>query len=181
MTHKALGSYSLRLDSSVLLDKKPDRASIASMHKKRSIYFEEPDSRKDLNGARLKEFGSGVDELNARKLYSMDGVVTLHCTLKINVNTLPDIVPWDDAMQDRLKLFEWNSTFSHNVNEINVEKNIYASKKIFSNSNLYKTYGMQWLHILANEFQNNQVDGEIKFRTSRNMENVLQNFTTIQV
>lgn len=84
-----LGDYAAMGDVKVLLKGKKDRASLANLHQKRFIVYEEPDDSKAMDTAAMKRFIGGVDTLCARLLYSSEDQIELHNKICINVNCLP--------------------------------------------------------------------------------------------
>ena len=182
LTHVSLGDYSQRLNSDVIQNLNPDRASIASIHKKRNILIEEPDSRRDVNGSALKEINSGTRRMSSRRLYSTDSKIRLECTTSILCNKLPSIKPLDEAMKLRLRIFHLNSRFVKNNAHVDPENHIYPVNPIISDPEFSVKYGMQWIHLLVRELREIYDDntGMVNLTVPQEMEAVVDEYSNDQ-
>ena len=107
-----LGNYSYK-GSSITLQEQTQagaRPEIASMNKKRFILFSEPDAKKPLCGAVIKEL-TGDRTINARMLYSNEMDTTLVGTYVMMCNHRPKFDEINDAIERRLVDFPFRASF----------------------------------------------------------------------
>lgn len=179
--HHALGDYSHRLNSDVIQSAHPDRSSIAALHRKRNVFLEEPDVRKDINGSLLKELCSGSSEMSARRLYSANSKIRTELTLSINVNELPDIKPLDTAMMSRLRIFKWRSTFVNDPSQVNEAEYKFLANPAFNAIDFMDKNGMQYLHLWADIYRANYNNGRLIIPMADSCKLSVQQYETQQV
>jgi hypothetical protein len=80
----------------------------------RLAFGNEADMCKKLNGNAIKSAVSGGDVIMARKLYSNASPIVNRSTLALMMNDFPRIVPYDDAVDNRLDVVEFKKAFKRN-------------------------------------------------------------------
>lgn len=87
-----VGGYGYKISANVLLDdiKEGANPAVASLHKKRFVLAQEPNSRRKLCTATVKTI-TGDASINARLNYSNNCKTILHLTLVMECNNLPPL------------------------------------------------------------------------------------------
>jgi putative DNA primase/helicase len=108
----ALGKYSYKLPSSVLLNPLKDGGNpeVACASRKRGVIADEPDASKRISSATIKAL-TGASNLNARKNYSNDVAVKLMLTLILECNSLPKLDEITQAVNRRIRVIPFNGVF----------------------------------------------------------------------
>jgi phage/plasmid-associated DNA primase len=108
----AAGNYGYTLPSSVLLGAVKDGANpaIANMSKKRFCLASEPNGKKKICSATLKEI-TGNAKMNSRGLYSDNTDVILQLSLFLECNKVPDIDEVGVGVERRFDMFDFISRF----------------------------------------------------------------------
>jgi len=108
----ALGKYSYKLPSSVLLNPLKDGGNpeVASASCKRGVIADEPDASKRICSATVKAL-TGASRLTARKLHSNNVEVLLLLTLILECNTLPKLDEILQALVRRIRVIPFNGVF----------------------------------------------------------------------
>lgn len=155
------GSYGHFGSNDILLKGKKDRASIANLHKKRVIAFEEPDDAKPLDASQIKAI-VGVDSINARMLYSTHDQIALHHISYVNLNSLPGLDA-DEAFIKRLIYYPWNSMFTSDADLVNRAKHIYLAVEKYGDRSWWKIAGCQLVHYLLDHYRQFISQGRVLF------------------
>jgi P4 family phage/plasmid primase-like protien len=140
---ETVGNYGYKLGANVLLDviKQGANPEVANMHRKRFVLCQEPDNKKLVCTATVKEL-TGDKEINARQLYSGDTKTLLNLTLIMECNQLPRLDEVTGGVQRRLEAIPFDARF--------VDKDTYDSLKNKSSlgiaNPLYKTTEFQDEH-----------------------------------
>ena len=108
----AAGNYGYTLPSSVLLGAVKDGANpaIANMNKKRFCLASEPNGKKKICSATLKEI-TGNAKINSRGLYSDNCDVILQLSLFLECNKVPEIDEVGVGVERRFDMFDFISRF----------------------------------------------------------------------
>jgi phage/plasmid-associated DNA primase len=94
---------------------------------KRLLFSNELKNTTDLNGNMIKKISSGGDSIVARCHGGNETEFILHFLAIIMANDIPKIKPYDDAVNDRCKIFGYNKQFVEEPNnefELLMDKNI---------------------------------------------------------
>lgn len=95
---------------------------------KRLLFSNELKNTTDLNGNMIKKISSGGDSIVARGHGGNETEFILHFLAIIMANDIPKIKPYDDAVNERCKVFGYNKQFVEEVNnddfELLMDKNI---------------------------------------------------------
>lgn len=97
------------------------------LHSKRLIFSNEIKNTTDLNGNMIKKISSGGDAIIGRFHGGNETEVVLHFLAVVMANDLPKIKPYDDAVNERCKVFGYNKQFVEeptNEFELLMDKNI---------------------------------------------------------
>lgn len=107
-----VGDYGYKLGSNVLLDEIKEGANpaIASLDRKRFVLVQEPNSRRRICSATLKEI-TGDKVINARMNYSNECKTQLHLTLVMECNELPELDEVGNGIQRRMRAIPFVSRF----------------------------------------------------------------------
>lgn len=139
-----MGEYYESLSAQILIDKKPDAASLYKLNKKRFVCSEEPRPDCTINGSLLKQM-TGNKKGSWRQLYGTDTNVILHLTLFICCNAKPPILPVDTAIKNRILDYIYKSIFGEEEDEKN---NKFKCDKYFISDEFYNEYKMTLFHFL---------------------------------
>jgi len=94
---------------------------------KRLLFSNELKNTTDLNGNMIKKISSGGDSIVARCHGGNETEFILHFLAIIMANDIPKIKPYDDAVNERCKVFGYNKQFVEEPNnefELKMDKNI---------------------------------------------------------
>ena len=155
------GSYGHVGSNDILLKGSKDRASVANLHEKRVIAFEEPDDTKPLDAAQIKAI-IGSDSINARMLYSTYDQISLQHIAFINLNSLPGLDA-DEAFVKRLIYYPWNSMFTSDTSLVDPEKHIYEAVEKYGDRSWWKSAGPQLVHYLLDFYKEFVRQGRVLF------------------
>ena len=111
MMMKTIGGYSYKLPSSVVMDalKTGANPEVANLYNKRFALVQEPDSKRPMCASTLKEL-TGDSELNVRKMYSNECIISLCLTLALECNKIPNIPDESaDAIPRRLRIIPFDT------------------------------------------------------------------------
>lgn len=108
----ALGNYAYVLPAGLLLTEIKEGANpqIANLNNKRFAIAQEPNAKRNICCATLKEI-TGNTQLNSRGLYSSVCVVNLMLTLIMECNTLPNLDEVNEAVNRRMRVIPFVSSF----------------------------------------------------------------------
>jgi len=130
------GQYAYKLPSNVLLSeiKSGPNPEVANMNNVRFLLTQEPNSKKKICCATLKEI-TGDKTLNVRELYSSKCSITLRNTTVIESNEIPAVDEVNDAIFRRLRTIPFGSRY--------VEQSVYDTLEdrtnVFVANFYYKT------------------------------------------
>ena len=140
--------YGKKMHASMLTWMKADQASLHTLDCARYVIIEEPDSRRPLNGATIKDNTNGSSDSAARGFHSENCNVTLMLTLHMNCNIIPSVEPMDAGVENRLRIFEFNSCFVSDETKVDEEHHIYMDNKELMQDPWQSEHAMQFLHLL---------------------------------
>lgn len=192
------GDYAAMGDVKVLLKGKKDRASLANLHQKRFIVYEEPDDTKAMDTCAMKRFIGGVDTLCARLLYSSEDQIDLHNKICINVNCLPGIhnkifylrslhsliyyylsgLTADEATLKRLIYYPWIAQFVDNEDKVDHPSYKYLSNPKYSDKRFWAEVAPQLVHYLLDYYKQFKSQGR-KLYVPPELEEATRNFVYI--
>ena len=197
------GDYAAMGDVKVLLKGKKDRASLANLHQKRFIVYEEPDDTKAMDTCAMKRFIGGVDTLCARLLYSSEDQIDLHNKICINVNCLPGIMilrffemiyshsqicintnyyssglTADEATLERLVYYPWIAQFVDNEDKVDHPSHKYLANAKYSDRRFWAKVAPQLVHYLLDYYQQFKSQGR-KLYVPPELEEATRNFVYI--
>lgn len=90
----------------------------------RLLFSNEIKTEMELNGAAIKKHSSGGDGLVGRVHGGLETTFVPHYKLVIYANDIPEIKPYDDALETRVEVFSYRKTFVDNpTNEFELKKN----------------------------------------------------------
>jgi P4 family phage/plasmid primase-like protien len=140
---ETVGQYGYKLGANVLLDEIKTGANpeVANLDRKRFVLCQEPNNRKRVCTATVKEI-TGDKDINARALYSGNTKTVLNLTLVMECNELPKLDEVGGGIQRRLEAIPFNARF--------VDRDTFDSlknKSLLGIANpLYKSAEFQQLH-----------------------------------
>ncbi len=147
-----MGSYGSMGDNKFLLKGKKDRATIANMHRKRFMIFEEPDQDRSIDINRLKAWVGGSDTHNARQLYKNGDQIEICSSLVINMNGSP-IMAADKALISRLHLYKWITQFVKDPALVDEPNFIYLVDNEVGERPFWELCAPQLLHLLLDQYE----------------------------
>lgn len=133
---KTCGQYAYKLPSDVLLSsiKTGPNPEVANVHNVRFLLTQEPNNKKKICCATLKEI-TGDKTLNVRELYSSKCSIKLTNTTVVEANEIPAVDEVNDAISRRLRTIPFTSKY--------VEQSVYDSLEdktnVFVADSYYKT------------------------------------------
>lgn len=133
---------------------------IANMNNKRCVVWSEPPKDAMLQGSTLKEI-SGVDNINARGLYSSNTVTVIRCTAFILCNEKPPIDNIDGGVARRIRVIPFRSLFKLQediANMINTD-NVHEANEYFDSIEFRNDHRVELFHILLVYFKQFADDG----------------------
>lgn len=140
-----IGDYGMKIPSDILtrpLNSANPNPFIANMHKKRSLYFTEPDDNQPINSSTMKDL-SGERTVTARALYSGKTEVELVAGIGGDTNTMPPFTNVTsenfNSLARRLSIIYFSTTA--------VTQEVYDSLEDKTNYNVKKNYAenKEWL------------------------------------
>lgn len=136
----ATGNYGYKLPSNVLLNEIKEGANpaIANMNKKRFCLTQEPDGKKRICSATLKEI-TGDPTLNCRTLYSKNTLTTLHLSLFLECNELPKLDEVGVGVERRTEVIPFISRFVDESKYNEISENDRKELNIMKGNPFYKT------------------------------------------
>jgi len=118
-----LGGYSMKMSISQLTNKRGKQndtnPELAKAKGRRFIHLDETDEDNELNIGIMKEWTSGLDEINVRTLYKEPITFYPQFILCLLCNKLPKIKGDDDGTWRRIRVVPFNSKFCENPNPAN--------------------------------------------------------------
>jgi len=151
------GEYGYKLGSNVLLASIKEGANpeIANMDCKRFILTTEPNAKKKIVCATLKEI-TGEKTINARGLYSSKTKTTLQNTTILEANTIPDFDEVNDAMDRRVRAVPFESKAvdadTYNALDPEMRQNIFIANPYYKSDEFQHKYKQALFCILKEKF-----------------------------
>ena len=156
------GGYGQMGDTKTLLKGKKDRGSLANLHQKRFLIYEEPDDNKAIDTAMLKALVGGVEVLCARMLYSMQDQIDLHNKMVINVNNLPGLSA-DKATLSRIVYYPWITEFVDDDGDVDHANRKYKSDPKYGDKMWWQEAAPQLVHLLLRYYKQFREAGRILY------------------
>ena len=132
---------------------------IANMHKKRVVVWSEPPKNSVLQGAVIKEI-TGVDQVNARGLYSTNTTTKIELTAFLLCNDIPRVDSVDGGLARRLFVVPFRSLFK-DADEIETmanKSNVYLKNGDYESTEFREENQLTLFHILLEHFPKFQAD-----------------------
>lgn len=156
-----VGNYGYVLQSSALLSeiKQGPNPQIANLDDKRFVLTQEPDAKKRINTATMKDL-TGNTTLNVRDIYSSKSKITLRMSLFLEANTLPllDKIDGDSAqaLVRRLVATPYVSSFVNQdvYDSIDDKTNIFVGDSSLKCDTFQINHRQALFIILVEQFQN---------------------------
>ena len=151
------GEYGYKLGSNVLLNSIKEGANpeIANMDYKRFILTTEPNAKKKIVCATLKEI-TGEKTINARGLYSSKTITTMVNTTVMEANTIPDFDEVNDAMDRRVRAIPFESKAvdedTYNALDVDMRQNIFIANPYYKSDEFQHKYKQALFNILTDKF-----------------------------
>lgn len=162
-----LGSYYYRCSNTVLQQSASSELNVglANMNKRRLVLFNEASTKAPLNVPLIKEI-TGTNAISARGLYSSNTVVNIHQTMFMLVNDKPKLDKVDQAIANRLIVFQFRSLFKSReyLEQNNLQEgdnDIYVGDETIKTNVWLKRYKYALLHLLLQSWKVFQEDGYV--------------------
>lgn len=155
---KLLGDYGYKLPSSVIQGDMKTGANpeIANLHKKRYVVAQEPDRKKKLSCAIIKEI-TGDKTINARQLYSGNTKTELNLTLCVECNDKPLLDEVNAAVIRRFRVipFETQSISQKDYDALPEDEraNINVANAFFKTDEFQEKYKQALFFVLIDKFK----------------------------
>jgi phage/plasmid-associated DNA primase len=151
------GEYGYKLGSNVLLSSIKEGANpeIANMDCKRFILTTEPNAKKKIVCATLKEI-TGEKTINARGLYSSKTKTSMVNTTVMEANTIPEFDEVNDAMDRRVRAVPFESKAvdadTYNALDPEMRQNIFIANPYYKSDEFQHKYKQALFDILKEKF-----------------------------
>ena len=163
---EALGDYYYRANNSAITDdvKGDLNVSIASMHKKRCVVFNEPSKLKTVKTSMVKEL-TGCKNIAFRMPYSTNTEIDLSCSMFMLCNDKPLLDAVDGAIASRLLIIPFRSQFrteqyaADNGLEFGEDRLIYRCDTKYQDDSFINTIKMPLMKLLLESFKQFKDDG----------------------
>ena len=153
----ALGDYSYLGHISLLTYKSKDtkgaNPELAGMHKKRYVYFKEPEEGRKLENSNIKDLtGGGLTK--ARMCYSNRTTVELNNTTVEECNERP-LLKETPTKADIRRITDilFSSTFTENAEEVDEKKHIYKADPTLKDISFKEKHRVYFMNILMEHIQ----------------------------
>ena len=132
---------------------------VANMHKKRVVVWSEPPKNSVLQGAIVKEL-TGVDQVNARALYSTNTTTKIEMTAFLLCNDIPRVDSVDGGLARRLFVIPFRSLFKSDdeISSMANTKNVYLKNGDYESTEFRDMYQLSLFHVLLEHFKKFQAD-----------------------
>jgi hypothetical protein len=151
------GEYGYKLGSNVLLSSIKEGANpeIANMDCKRFILTTEPNAKKKIVCATLKEI-TGEKTINARGLYSSKTKTTMVNTTVLEANTIPDFDEVNDAMDRRTRVIPFEAKAvdkdTYDSLDADMRNNIFVADPYYKSDAFQHKFKQALFNILTEKF-----------------------------
>ena len=156
---KMFGDYAYNVPVHLLTDAKKAGANteLAQCSNKRFLYSKEPSAKKRLDNAPVKEM-TGGEGISARQCFSNDTVTNLCGTLFMECNPkLNWLEEPSKAEIRRVSLIPFESTYTTDVSEIDIENRIYEQNSLYTTPAWKQEYAPIYFNILKDILLKNSV------------------------
>lgn len=133
---------------------------ISNMGKKRAVVWSEPPKQSTLQGAIIKEI-TGVDQVNARGLYSTNTVTKIMATCFLLCNDIPKVDSVDGGLARRLCVILFRSLFKsrEEMAKMTNLENVYEMDAYYDTAEFRRDHRMELFHLLTDAFATFKADG----------------------
>ena len=158
-----IGSANFEYSNTTILTEKRKSdlcQGIANMNKKRVVVWSEPTKSSILQGATIKEI-TGVDQINARGLYSTNTSTNIMASCFMLCNDIPRVDAVDGGLARRLLVVPFRALFKDQkeiAKMTNVE-NVYPIDGYYDSLEFRKEYKIVLFHLLLEHFPKFKSDG----------------------
>jgi phage/plasmid-associated DNA primase len=127
---------------------------IANMDKKRAVVWSEPPKQSILQGAVIKEI-TGVDQVNARGLYSTNTTTRIMASCFVLCNDIPRVDAVDGGLARRLIVIAFRSLFKNpeEIEKMADKKNVYEADGYYDSQDFRDEMKHTFFHILLGYFK----------------------------
>ena len=143
-------------NTSILTEKKKGDLcqGVANMHKKRVIVWSEPPKQSILQGSVLKEI-TGVDQVNARGLYSKNTNTLIMSTCFILCNDIPRVDSIDGGLYRRLIVIPFRGLFKmpDDIAKMENTKYVHEADGYYDTQEFRDEFKLTFFHILLDYFK----------------------------
>jgi len=151
-----VGEYGYKVTSNLLLDsiKNGGDPQLALIHNKRFVLAQEPDNKKRICTATLKEL-TGDKKINSRKLFSNDCEINLKLTFVLECNDLPLLDQTIEALVRRIRVIDFISRFvdKNRYEEIADKTNLFIGDLYYKSDEFQLDYRQALFEILRCKFE----------------------------
>jgi phage/plasmid-associated DNA primase len=133
---------------------------IANMNKKRAVVWSEPAKQSVLQGSVIKEI-TGVDQINARGLYSTNTCTRIMASTFLLCNDIPKVDAVDGGLARRLIVIPFRSLFktSDEIERMVNAEHVYEADGFYDSSEFRQEFKLTFFHILLDHFQEFKAHG----------------------
>ena len=126
---------------------------VANMHKKRAIVWSEPPKQSILQGSVMKEV-TGVDQVNARGLYSKNTTTLIMSSCFLLCNDIPRVDSVDGGLARRLLVIPFRSLFKmpDDIAKMTNTDNVYEADAYYDSQEFRDEFRLTFFHILLGYF-----------------------------
>ena len=152
---RTLGNYGYKLPSSVILQeiKEGGNPQVANMHKKRYVLVQEPNGKRKICCATMKEI-TGDKDINVRLLHSNKCGIKLALTLMLECNNLPPLDEVEEAEVRRIDVTPFESKFvsQERYDEIECKTNVFIGNSYYITDEFQEIHKQALFEILRKSF-----------------------------
>jgi phage/plasmid-associated DNA primase len=130
------------------------------MNKKRAVVWSEPPKQSVLQGAVMKEI-TGVDQVNARGLYSKNTSTLIMASCFLLCNDIPRVDAVDGGLARRLIVIPFRSLFKSpdEIAKMANAKNVYEADGYYDSQEFRNEFRLTFFHVLLGYFKDFKAHG----------------------
>jgi phage/plasmid-associated DNA primase len=150
----------------------------ANMHKKRAVIYSEPSKDEVLRCANLKEV-SGCPELTGRALYSKRTSIINNSTSIIHTNAIPNLDHVDDAIFNRLVIFQFRALFRTQEKYDEYPEGteyLYLTNTYYKSQEFLETNRLVFMNILIKYYEQFQRDKYLIVNIPKTMQDLTKGY-----
>ena len=133
---------------------------IANMNKKRAVVWSEPAKQSILQGSVIKEI-TGVDQINARGLYSRNTCTRIMSSCFLLCNDIPRVDSVDGGLARRLIVIPFRSLFKtpEEIEKMANDEHVYEADAFYDSQEFRDEFRLTFFHILLDYFKQFKAHG----------------------